>query len=274
MDFDQNQSTIAIIAPMSLPGGYEFDATINDKTIKVIVPPGGVDEGAVLQVPINNNSYEDNRDIENVKVLARIADGGKKKSKKNRKDPQKKSLLEDEMNITPEGVWRNSFFSCCEVINKPTFWVAFIFPWVIIGQLMQRLKLNVWGCRAENHQHTCVAIFLFGVSTVFVEGILMLLFFFSEDVIYSNIASAVRFYAAISFLYWTFMLRNTLRDGFGLPTTFIQNYHCDDFCTSLCCCQGCSLIQISRHTHNENDHKYEIVSKTGLPNNAPEIYYF
>jgi len=268
-------TSIAIVAPMSLPGGYEFDATINDKTIKVIVPPGGVHEGEVLQVPINNNATEDDRDVGG-KVVASIADQekGRGKTKINNDNTQKQGLLKDEVNITPEGVWRNNFCSCFDVVDKPVFWVAFIFPWVIVGQLMQRLKLNVWGCRAENHEHTCVAIFFFGVLTLFAEGILMLLYVFFENSLYWNLASAVSFYSSISFLYWSCMLRNTLRDGFGLPTTIVQDCCCDDLCTSLGCLFCCSLIQISRHTHDEKDFEYQIVSKTGLPISAPEIYYF
>jgi len=40
-----------VVAPATLPEGYEFDAAVGERTIKVRVPPGGVEEGQRFEVP-------------------------------------------------------------------------------------------------------------------------------------------------------------------------------------------------------------------------------
>merc|ERR1712176_575972 len=101
---------------------------------------------------------------------------------------------------------------------------------------MQRLKLNCWGGRAENHQHTCILVFLFGFLSLSLEVALLFLFQSFQNTIYMTLALAVFAYTLISFMYCSFILRNTLRKGFNLPTTIVQDECFDDFCTSSCCC--------------------------------------
>jgi len=44
---------VHVVAPASLPEGYVFDASIGDgRTIKVTVPPGGIEEGQTFEVPM------------------------------------------------------------------------------------------------------------------------------------------------------------------------------------------------------------------------------
>jgi len=267
---------ISLAAPMSLPEGYEIEANINNKTIIIVVPKGGVYEGEILQVSIDPNSMHG-------KVVASISDktsdeiegktGGKKRNTQtsSESDSKKKFLKEDY--ITPEEVWRHGFCSCFGVLGNPGYWFALMFPWVLTGQLMQRLKLNFWGSRTKNHSSSCISVFFFGVFTLLAQGTLVLLFMLFQNNIYLILASAVFFYSMISFLYFNCVLRNTLRNGFDLPTTIVQDCCCDDFCTSLCCCYCCSLIQISRHTHDEKKFKYQLFSKTGLSSDANGIYY-
>jgi hypothetical protein len=41
-----------VVAPATLPQGYEFDASIGDRSVKVTVPPGGVEQGQTFYVPL------------------------------------------------------------------------------------------------------------------------------------------------------------------------------------------------------------------------------
>jgi hypothetical protein len=41
-----------VVAPADLPEGYEFDASIGDRSVKVMVPAGGVEKGQTFSVPL------------------------------------------------------------------------------------------------------------------------------------------------------------------------------------------------------------------------------
>ena len=50
-----NITTIQVIAPATLPEGYEFDVTLpNQRIIKVAVPPGGVETGQTFPINVRN----------------------------------------------------------------------------------------------------------------------------------------------------------------------------------------------------------------------------
>lgn len=43
---------LSVVAPATLPEGYEFDTTIGSASYRVKVPPGGVEEGQTFDVPL------------------------------------------------------------------------------------------------------------------------------------------------------------------------------------------------------------------------------
>ena len=43
---------LSVIAPATLPEGYEFETIIGNSRYKVAVPPGGVEEGQKFEVPL------------------------------------------------------------------------------------------------------------------------------------------------------------------------------------------------------------------------------
>ena len=66
------------------------------------------------------------------------------------------------------------------------------------------------------------------------------------------------------------LARNNFRKKYNIPAQ-----HCGESVLDDCCCAYwcgcCTLIQMHRHTHDEKSYPYEVTSKTGLPENAPEI---
>ena len=42
------EETLKVVAPATLNGGYNFDVTVDGKTLPVTVPPGGVMEGEFI----------------------------------------------------------------------------------------------------------------------------------------------------------------------------------------------------------------------------------
>lgn len=41
-----------VVAPATLPEGYEFDVSIGERTVRVTVPEGGVEKGQTFSVPL------------------------------------------------------------------------------------------------------------------------------------------------------------------------------------------------------------------------------
>lgn len=48
----QAPSLLSVVAPATLPEGYQLEATIGSSKYKVTVPMGGVEEGQTFQVPL------------------------------------------------------------------------------------------------------------------------------------------------------------------------------------------------------------------------------
>jgi len=46
---------VEVVAPANLREGYEFDAQIKGQAFKVIVPPGGIEQGQKFSVPYGGN---------------------------------------------------------------------------------------------------------------------------------------------------------------------------------------------------------------------------
>jgi hypothetical protein len=41
-----------VVAPATLPEGYEFEASIGDRLVKITVPQGGIEKGQTFSVPL------------------------------------------------------------------------------------------------------------------------------------------------------------------------------------------------------------------------------
>lgn len=272
------ETSIVVVAPMKLPEGYEFDASFANKKISVVIPKGGVEEGDCLEiftgVQDDNSETADSDETLN-KVTAKIVPKKVNKSTKG-KVGKKVDKSESVVSLVPEIKWRTGLCSCLKIIKFPLFWVSLFCPFILIGQLMQRSKLNYYGCRAENYQNTCSIISIFTFLMICAEATLVFLSFYLEDSIFWIAASAVFAYSIIILGLWSFLLRYNIRHSFTLPTTTALSKNCecfDDFFISIFC-NFCSLIQMSRHTHDEKNHPYKFDSKTGLQKSAPEVYYF
>jgi len=239
----ESRTTVSVVAPMDLPGGYTFDATINLKTIKVVVPECGVAEGDTIRINVKKN---DDEEVVNIAVLAKILD------EKEKEEDEKKNLLKR---------WRFGICSFYDIFCTPLFWASLFCPWILLGQLMQRYKLNFWGYREDVQYNTFMAVSMFGYVTILIEGPLLLVYFLVERDIYLYFALGVFTYSAMMFMYWSLVLRKTAREDYALST----KCGCFDDCCVTTLCNCCSLIQISRHSHNEKIFPYKIDSETGLP---------
>jgi hypothetical protein len=115
--------TCTIVAPSTLAEGYTFSANVDGIDFTVIVPKGGVTEGQHFEVPYPAKSTP----------VAMTMTGGAPPATPSDPNPA----------IT--GRWRNDLCTCFDVCGSGMFWQAFCCTPLLLGQLMQRRKLNACG---------------------------------------------------------------------------------------------------------------------------------
>jgi len=258
MDFNDSE-TLTIVSPATLPAGYVFEAIIDGNTLSVKVPPGGVAEGDVIQIPM---AFTKAKDTTNKKSLT----------------ASNISRNSSHGSISKYNKWRNSLCSCFDIIcSSWMFWVTLFFPFVTLGQLMQRMGMNILGFRRNNsYKNTCMTVVVFSILMSLIVTNIFFYYVVTEDPFLLYFAAAVICFGNVVNLYWRVRLRMEVRNKFELPLSskcpsLCKDSGCGgDFAASLFC-SLCSLIQIGRHTHDERIYKYHTNSQTGLKSDAPVI---
>lgn len=300
------EETVKVLAPSNLSEGYVLDVTVDGKTFAVTVPPGGVKEGdyfdgiiaspsastpledpeimipassAVAAVPITGDAaiatsktivqnpdgtqtvteettHPDGTTTKTVTSIAAASAAGPLK-------PSSQAATPGATVEAPTGAWRHGLFECCDVCGNGMFWMSLCCPFIAMGQLLQRLKLNLCGQPGGDYKNTCLAwTIVYAVS----------------QALYWIIVSATQGYGIV--LYYALAIvslvamtqaRHFMRKKWSLPADC-----CDDSggLSDCCCvfwCSCCSVIQMMRHTHDEKVHHYNLASKTGLDEGAPEV---
>mmetsp|Transcript_34469 Transcript_34469/g.83403 ORF Transcript_34469/g.83403 Transcript_34469/m.83403 type:complete len:311 (+) Transcript_34469:118-1050(+) len=309
MTISSSMETVKVVAPATLSEGYTFDAVVDGRTVTVTVPTGGVKEGETFEaiVPsvaggivatttktiVNNpdgtrtvteeTTYPDGRVV---KAVSTVPVGGG-----DAEDGLATPLLAQQQpppaaTVGVEGRWRHDLFACCDLCCNGMFWMAACCNYAAVGQLLQRLRMNVIGQRTAEYKSTCmiwtiicVIVLAFdfggGYSTptrtiVTTDGN----FDFSQvnystfDIISSIVGAIFSILALVALTnarYW-------VRMHWSIPSDCC----CDDrSCFGDCCCVFwcgcCSVIQMMRHTHDENVDSYDCCSNTGLGAGPAEV---
>jgi len=251
--------TLEIVAPATLPEGYKFEAHVNDQTVTVTVPAGGVEEGQSFTVPMDGNVHTDRISI-------------------------------------PTGQWRDGL--CSWFVYgpcHPLVWNAWLFTLVANAQVMTRMKLTYLGKQgqisetSQTFKKTLIIISLYFSMELllrFSELLIVGEIFPDEDyVFYENIDldemnsnfgpwynTTVFLFQCLRFAYFTFVVlmiyrtRKVLREKFAIP-----NYlPFEDFLCAFCC-SCCTVAQMARHTTNYDTYRGVCCSETGLPLNVVEV---
>mmetsp|Transcript_3058 Transcript_3058/g.8621 ORF Transcript_3058/g.8621 Transcript_3058/m.8621 type:complete len:174 (-) Transcript_3058:501-1022(-) len=163
-------------------------------------------------------------------------------------------------NVGVTGRWRKDMCACCETCFCP-FWMVFCCPGVVLGQVMQRFKLDFIGQPGGNYSNTCTI-----VSIVTVVMSLLLVVLGSS----TGVGSVVYILLVVYLIVAGTLTRIAFRRKYNIPASC-----CGESCVDDCCCMywcgPCNICQMHRHTHDEREYPYELTSKTGLGPNAPEI---
>jgi Cys-rich protein (TIGR01571 family) len=227
---------------------------VDGKTFVVTVPDGGIGEGDNFEVPYpkTTNADTDAIPIAAAAVAVPAADAVTNKNE----------VVAFEV---PTGQWRHGLFDCFSSCCCPFAMGLCCFP-ILMGQNMQRLKLNFLGCeRAEGSSEQPPICMVYTAITL-----ILLLFG-------SLILALTKRYGYIVWAIWGWYMlivftcaRMTMRKKYK-----IKPGCCGDNCLDDCCnvywCSCCTAIQMARHTHDENEYHYNCSSQTGLNPDAPEI---
>ena len=216
--------------------GFTFEAVADGRPFVVKVPPGGVKEGQVFSVPYPFASEQPADSLSAVET-------------------------DDPLLGAPTGRWRNPLFSCCNVVGKTQFWVAFCCPAVTTAQLLTRMNLNYLGNEdgPEAVRGTVLGVFL--LTGAFVMFMLN-----------SPYEAPARMAYAFAFFYLVYVMsrvRFAMRKTYGIGGQKCCN-KVGDFCMMLWC-GCCANIQMTRHTHDENEYMYSPTAPNGLYSNAPTL---
>lgn len=229
---------IRVVAPATLIEGYQFDVNVDGKAITVKVPVGGVEKGEAFDIP-----YPLDEDKEDETIM--LAQG---------------TSTDEEEDTVPQGRWRRSLCSCCDVLTQATFFMGFCCLPVMIAQLLTRLKLNCWGKPAASEEEAGMSF-----NRIVISAIIFLLIGYIPVVGY-----------VIGFGYIFFVvvwiggnLRKTMREKYKIPPSLC--YDCCDDSLCMCLCPCCSTIQMARHTHNDREYPGYCCTTDGLEAGAPKI---
>jgi Cys-rich protein (TIGR01571 family) len=171
---------IEVTSPSNLREGYTFDAIHNGHIFSVTVPSGGVKSGQTFQVPFipSNNVVEveaeavavhyDQLSSETTPMLMEPAPTTSQQQhhplNNNNNNNNNNNTVFIPTNNAPLGVWSTGLCDCCaEGCCHASFCNAIFFPYILMGQVLTRMKLSWCGNSSIGHEYkrsTCYWILL------------------------------------------------------------------------------------------------------------------
>lgn len=242
-----------VVAPATLPEGYEFMAALGDRTVKVVVPPGGVEQGQKFEVPF----------------------------------PQHLETALTGVSV-PVGHWRDGILDIFHYgVCHPACWTSSACHLLAAGQVISRLKLTWWG-RPGTTAQAAMAFKIIFVAVVSYWVIFELLGFVLESTNPNNGRSpyapkiqpgttwfefaylqlAMRFLSWIGTTVVLINVRTYVREKYAIPASDISGL--EDCCCS-CWCPCLVASQMLRHTTDYDVYPATCCTETGIPPHAPSI---
>lgn len=230
---------VSVVAPSTLPGGYTFEAYVNDdqrRPFTCEVPEGGVAEGQRFWVPLP-------------------------------------PLAGDERIRAPTGRWKDGLFDCCSAgACHPSLCCAVWCDKVSLAQIMTRMSLT-WlgepGPGVSTKNTFAVVVALFVAYTVFANALELASLEFTPDtlpVAISVLKAVGGFFFAVWSVYAVCKTRQSVRDQYSIPEERCGG--CEDLCCSVFC-TCCTLSQMARHTGEYETYRGVCCTSTGHPAGTP-----
>lgn len=258
---------IEVVAPSSLPEGYQFEAQLphNNKKFTVIVPKGGVQSGQKFMVPLPTT-----QSLSDYGIIPKM--------------------------IIPVGHWRDGMIDIFKhgVCHYSVLNSIFCIP-IAAAQVITRLKLTWNGqANATPAQSSSAFWIILAVVVVYwvVKWTLRVIYWnsFAQEVAASTssfpqkpthdqtggMIAAIMAIRIWWFLYTGFtiyLLRNVrkyIRSKYAIPENEQCPTGCEDFLCS-CVCPCLTAAQMMRHTTDYDTYRSSFCSETGLPAHVPAI---
>jgi len=285
---------VLVVAPATLEAGSTFEAEVDGIIFLVTIPEDGVIKGCEFQVPYpekeamlenisiveatpvsaSSLSLRDTEEMEEITTINEKTNTSNNNSNYHTRYEQPTKNKVDAFSV-PTGQWRRDFCSCFQGFSCCVCVMGWCCSPIMIGQVMQRLKLNWFGCPVtdstngqKGQQPSKPICIVYTVLTL----LLIVLGFFVE-IVSVKLTTVVSIISVIIGVYFTIAFtcaRKSMRQRYDLPHTCCDVPGLDD-CCSVYWCGCCSAIQMHRHTHDETEYSYDAVSQTGLESNAPQI---
>lgn len=178
----------------------------------------------------------------------------------------------------PKGEWRDDLFDCFKHgICHPHLCLTVCCFECALGQLLTRMKLNVFGLPATPHSWSPFRIYwVVGASLVALGFILGFVQGFYDNpenpatapewVPAAKMAGNIFIYAiGFAMILVTFRVRRYIRQKYE-----IRDGSSDD-CFTIVCCRCCAVAQMLRHTADYENQSANFCSETGLPDHVDHI---
>ena len=243
---------IEVVAPANLPEGYVFEARLGEnRSIKVTVPPGGIEEGQKFTVPLPEQ-------VENM-ITGNIA--------------------------VPVGEWRDGLFECFRYgVCHPSVWTALCLPLIAAGQVIARLQLTWYGTPVRVEKAAGAFQVLFLVTVVYYVmrvSLFVAMWIMADDDVRRDVkpeddgtyAFLSTLYALDFYVFWIlsslllFRLRMYVREKYAIRESATDVKDC---CLSFWC-YCCVGAQMLRHTTDYDTYPATCCTERGIPAHAPSI---
>lgn len=230
--------TVKVTAPVTLVEGATIEAMVDGISFMAVVPAGGVSEGEAFAVPYP-------------------------------------SALSSSTNVHSRSpTWKGDLCDCCSGGCCMCF-TAFMCPFIVHTQVMERLNLTLGGCRprvGSNRRNrggvvgTLGIFFTFFLPYAFLYA-LMIHFSITQST-QGSVMVSFMLYALLIFIFVALVCtRRAFRQTYNLPATCCDTGGGDNCCDDCCItywCSPCSAIQMANHSHDRSVHSYSLCSRTGL----------
>ena len=276
--------TVLVIAPATLAEGSTFQAVVDGIQFTASVPRGGVRLGEtfetmypkmikVLAPAFLNQGDRIEAEVDGIRFYATVPPGGVREGdffEVLHPSVAPQPVATAAATTTDAGrnthQWRTGLFDCCNTGQRDCCalcCMAFMCPWFLNAQIMQRMNLGFAGCPRGNATHASNKVCSLHVAIMVSPIALVIVGFFVNFLLVPAIC-ILYIYLPLSFVAMI-CVRKSMRSHYGIPGSC-----CDDYCVTSCC-GWCSLIQMANHTHDPKIHSYDCCSTTGLLADAPII---
>lgn len=200
-------------------------------------------------------------------------------------------VAETEAFSVPGGRWRKGLCGCFSACCCPCMMGMCCFP-LLLGQLIERLGYNCFGCPTEGKSPpVCMIFATLWIIVLIIEVAVNASWWsayecedYSEDgSVYvsctTNFSDLPAWYQVLVWILiiWAYFIcivscctRMNMRKQHNIDPACCGD-NCVDDCMTTWCCNCCSTIQMVRQTHDEDQYPYVMGSRTGLGPDAPEI---